>query len=244
MLRRLEVASVAAMIFSVLALGAPVASAQGNPGGPGCGYGGMMGPGMMGPGMMGPGMMGPGGPAWGGSQPGVSLTMDQAISAAQGYVSRLGNPDLALDEAMEFECNIYFAVKERSTGIGAFELLVSRFNGAIFPEPGPNMMWNTKYGHMGGMMGPGGMMSGWVPSAPSTASTMTTDQAGTVAQQWLDQYLPGSTTEPPDPYYGYYTIDFQRDGSVSGMLSVNAYTGQVWYHNWHGAFIGMKDLDQ
>ena len=40
MLRRLGVASAAAVIISVLALGAPVAAAQGNPGGPGCGYGG------------------------------------------------------------------------------------------------------------------------------------------------------------------------------------------------------------
>ena len=62
------------------------------------------------------GMMGPGGPAWGGRQPGVSLTMDQAISAAQGYVSRLGNPDLALDEAIFlaqslFEVNADFFIQ-------------------------------------------------------------------------------------------------------------------------------------
>jgi len=25
------------------------------------------------------------------------------------------------------------------------------------------------------------------------------------------------------------------------MLSVNGYTGQVWYHIWHGKFIGMAD---
>jgi len=26
------------------------------------------------------------------------------------------------------------------------------------------------------------------------------------------------------------------------MVSVNGYTGQVWYHSWHGTFIQMKDL--
>ncbi|MCS7235705.1 MAG: hypothetical protein RMM30_06995 [Armatimonadota bacterium] len=36
--------------------------------------------------------------------------------------------------------------------------------------------------------------------------------------------------------------DVEREGKVFGMLSVNAYTGQVWYHTWHGAFVGEKEL--
>jgi hypothetical protein len=27
------------------------------------------------------------------------------------------------------------------------------------------------------------------------------------------------------------------DGTIDGMLPVNATTGQVWYHTWHGRFI-------
>jgi len=27
------------------------------------------------------------------------------------------------------------------------------------------------------------------------------------------------------------------------MLSVNGYTGAVWYHTWHGSFLGMKEHD-
>jgi len=30
---------------------------------------------------------------------------------------------------------------------------------------------------------------------------------------------------------------------VTGMLSVNAHGGAVWYHHWHGAFVQMRDLD-
>ena len=45
-----------------------------------------------------------------------------------------------------------------------------------------------------------------------------------------------------DAFPGYYTIDVTRDGKVAGMLSVNAYSGQVWYHGWHGAFIQEKEL--
>ena len=30
----------------------------------------------------------------------------------------------------------------------------------------------------------------------------------------------------------------------TGMLSVNGYTGQVWYHTWHGPFVQLKDLSR
>jgi hypothetical protein len=27
------------------------------------------------------------------------------------------------------------------------------------------------------------------------------------------------------------------NGKINGMLSVNAASGQVWYHSWHGTYI-------
>ncbi len=83
----------------------------------------------------------------------------------QGFSSAtdsLRNSDLALTEVMEFAYNFYAEVEEKSTGIQAFEILIDRYNGIVYPEPGPNMMWNTKNGHMGGygMMG-SGMMGPW-----------------------------------------------------------------------------------
>jgi len=38
-------------------------------------------------------------------------------------------------------------------------------------------------------------------------------------------------------FYGYYTIEVLSNGTTYGMLSVNGYTGQIWYHTWHGTFI-------
>jgi hypothetical protein len=218
---------------------------------PSSGPGGMMGgngtptgPGLMG----GQGMMGGFGPSAQQATPIGSL--DAAKQAFQAYVEKTGNPDLALDEVMQFQWNYYAIVKEKSSGTGAFELLADPRTGAIFPEIGPNMMWNTKYSPMatygGGMMGgmggfaPGGMMSGtWGPTAPAAPPTVTTDQAQQIAQQWLDQSQPGSTTETPDSFPGYFTLHITRDGQITGMLSVNAYTGQVWYHTWHGAFTAL-----
>jgi len=198
------------------------------------------------PGMMGQsGMMGGSGPS---AQQATPLgSLDAAKQAFAGYVQRTGNPDLALDEVMQFQWNYYAIVKEKSTGSGAFELLADPRTGAVFPEMGPNMLWNTKYSPMatygGGMMGgmggfaPGGMMSGtWGPTAPTAQPTVSADQAQQIAQTWLDQDQAGSATEMPDSFPGYYTLHITRDGQVTGMLSVNAYTGQLWFHTWHGTF--------
>ncbi|HLF75499.1 MAG TPA: hypothetical protein VI524_14175 [Anaerolineales bacterium] len=195
-----------------------------------------------GPGMMGDymgGMMGwgyaTGARSYSSSTP---LTLDQAVDAARQYLSAYGNPDLVLTEVMEFSENFYAEVEEESTGVHAFELLIDRFTGAVYPEPGPNMIWNTKYGHMGGMMG------GRWDQAPDTIS-VTSEQARDLAQKWLDQYLPGtSAAEQADAFYGYYTIHVLKDGQVFGMLSVNGYTGEVWFHDWHGNFIEMKELEE
>jgi hypothetical protein len=72
--------------------------------------------------------------------------------------------------------------------------------------------------------------------------SVTSDQARDIAQRWLDANQSGATANSPDAFYGYYTVDFQRGGKLAGMLSVNGYSGQVWYHTWHGDFIQTKDL--
>jgi hypothetical protein len=48
--------------------------------------------------------------------------------------------------------------------------------------------------------------------------------------------------ETPDAYPGYYTMETTAaGGAINGMLSVNATTGQVWYHSWHRTFIARED---
>ncbi len=41
---------------------------------------------------------------------------------------------------------------------------------------------------------------------------------------------------------GYYTVHTLKNGKIYGMLGVNGYTGQVWYHTWHGDFLRMKEF--
>ncbi len=104
----------------------------------------------MGPSMMGPGMMG----GWGTNNPNAEqITIDEAAEAVERYLRTYGE-DLALAEVMEFAWNFYAEAEEESTGIHAMELLIDKYTGQVYPEMGPNMMWNTKYGMMGpGMMG-------------------------------------------------------------------------------------------
>ena len=91
----------------------------------------------------GPGMMGGYGYNYANVAP---LTVDQAKAAAGKYVAALNNSDLAVGEVMIFDNNAYVVVKETSTGRGAFELLVDPVSQVAYPEHGPNMMWNLKYG--------------------------------------------------------------------------------------------------
>jgi hypothetical protein len=167
------------------------------------------------------------------------LTIEQAHEAVQRYVAALGYPDLEVAEVMEFERNFYAIVRESDTGIGAMELLVDKWTGAVGPEMGPNMMWNGRYGPAlslpNGMHGRGGMMGG-----ASEINTITPEGALEIAQRWLDAYRLGVIVEDhADPFYGYYTIHTLKDGQIEGMLSVHGTTGQVWYHTWHGEFIHM-----
>jgi hypothetical protein len=159
-----------------------------------------------------------------------SISINQAAAIAQQYLLSLNNPDLAIGEVEEYALNFYVEYYEKSTGIGAFEMLIDKYSGRISPEMGSNMMWNTKYGMMTGMMG----RLGGIQTEPMT---ITVEQAGTLAQQYLNANLPGTSVGEVMPFYGYYDVHVLAAGKTYGMLSVNGYTGQVWYHTWHGDFI-------
>jgi len=41
---------------------------------------------------------------------------------------------------------------------------------------------------------------------------------------------------------GYYSFETTVNGKTRGMLSLNASTGAVWYHSWHGAFLAERQF--
>ena len=158
------------------------------------------------------------------------LTLTQASQIAEEYVATLNNPDLEVAHVEEYTQNFYVEVGEKSTGYGAFELLINKNTGVVTPEIGPNMMWNTKYTFTTGVCN-------WFRATLTTTPTITANQAEANAQQYLDVYYPGTTVSDVTTFYGYYTIEVESNGGVYVMLSVNSYTGQVWFHTWHGSFI-------
>jgi hypothetical protein len=176
---------------------------------------------------------------------GTPLTIDETKTAVESYITSLNNADLALQEVMVFNNNAYGLIIEKSTGKGALEVLVDPLTKTVSPEFGPNMMWNQKFSPMGaggcggGMMGASGSCGAAKPSTTNAAEmTVTTAQATQYAQEYLDKNITGTkAASDPMTFYGYYTLDYTRDGKPVGMLSVNGNTGQVWLHTWHGTFI-------
>ncbi|WP_456474996.1 hypothetical protein [Candidatus Pyrohabitans sp.] len=198
-------------------------------GGYGMGMGMMGGHGMAGGygGMMGTAMMGGGcGGFWSAPTTGEEITLEQAEQALTDYLSYIGDDNLGIREIMKFQYNYYAIIEEKDTGKGAFELLVDRRSGLVTPEPGPNMMWNLKYGHHG--------------SGYAAENRITGEEAVDIAQRYIAAFAPGwRAEEHPDEFYGYYTLHtLNAEGRITGMLSVNGFTGAVWFHSWHGTYEG------
>ncbi len=213
---------------------------RGHPGhGPammGSGYGGMMGGGY--------GAM-PAAPRTG------SATADPAAvrSRVEGWLRSHGFGSFRVSEVMAFSRNDYVAVRD-GKGRPAFELLAGRTGGWLMEEP-PSMMWNSRYGMMRGlsrswMSGMGAMMGGWNGYSTGSGKVTSVLQAARAADRWLARARPGervsTETGGMGAFPGYFTLDTTRNGKTAGMISVNAATGAVWYHGWHGDFLAEREF--
>ncbi|MCJ7530746.1 MAG: hypothetical protein MUO64_06905 [Anaerolineales bacterium] len=165
---------------------------------------------------------------------GERITIDQAVSAVEAYLKDYSGDTAGLEikEVMEFENNFYGMVTEKESGKGAFELLVDPYTSAVYPEPGPNMMWNLKYGHMR-----------WGLSGDTSKNGLSLEQAKALAQKAVTGYNANAEIEGTGmEFYGYYTFDYAVNEQIVGMLSVNGFSGDAWFHNWHGKFISEKEM--
>lgn len=176
---------------------------------------------------------------------GSTVPATDVVPIARQYIAAYRSADLVIEEIMEFDNHYYVEVEESSTGRYAFEFLIDRATGRATPEPGPNMMWNLKYGHMnGGMMSMSGIFSGFI-SNDGTSMDLSEQDAYDAAQRYLAGI--GTGLEADDhaaAYYGYYTLHTLRDGQIVGMLSVNGFSGEVWPHTWHGSYLGQLESEE
>jgi hypothetical protein len=88
------------------------------------------------------------------------------------------------------------------------------------------------------------MRSDYFHTGSDDPMPMSSEQAAQIADDYLSRFSPGTETEEPDTFYGYYTLLTERDGEVTGMLSVNGYSGEVWYHSWHGPFVALQEEEE
>jgi hypothetical protein len=221
---------IAALVVAVAALAGSAAYAATRTGSPRlAGHAGMMGGSgtVAGPGMMGgAAMMGAGGMMGTVWLPGNGSRIGSIPAARSRAASAASSAGLHPGEVIWFDNGFYVELKD-AAGDSATEVIVDPATGAVATEPGPAMMWNTRYG---------------VHRPPAAATKVDAAKAQRLASAWLAANLPGHVAQPPDAYPGYYTMETTTTGgTVNGMLSVNASTGQVWYHSWHGRFIARED---
>ncbi len=182
--------------------------------------------------------------------------LDNVRSQVTTWLVKNGFDGYGVSEVMAFSNNDYIAV-ETPKGRNAFELLAAPGAGWLMLEP-PSMLWNTRYGMMGrgnlesnwsgtgmmpSLMGGGraaGEWNGWYAAGKTKVTSPA--RAVAIANRWLAKTHPGEVaTSDARAFPGYYTVDTTVGGKKGGMLSVNAATGAVWYHGWHGGFLAERD---
>lgn len=147
-------------------------------------------------------------------------SLDAAAQAVRAYLAAFNNPDLSLAEVIRLGDGYYARVREQSTGRYAFAVMVDPATGQVWPEPGPNVSWNSLYGR-----------------GAATEMTITAEQARQIAQASLDLNVPGATAGDPLAFYGYYTFDVWQADQIIGMVSISGVTGEVWYHRQYGPYV-------
>ena len=212
---------VGALVAAVAALVVSAAVAVGTLGGPSFGpstrgdgqgsYEGMMGGQGQGSygGIMGGSMMGSMGMVW---LPGDGVAVSGIPAARARAASAAKAAGLHPGEVMWFDNGFYVELKD-SAQKPATEVIVDPRTGTVSTEPGPAMMWNTRFG----MMRVGSDSAGAVDAA----------KAREIAISWLVVNKADTTIRTIDAYPGYSTLDLQRNGVVSGMMSVSSVGGAV-----------------
>ncbi len=162
------------------------------------------------------------------------LPTQQVVDEVRGYIDSLGNPDFALFRLREFTWAYQAEVIEKSTGLHAFDLMVSKSNAQVSPKAGPNLFWNTKYGFMIAAVGGGyGMLGRMVDLQSSSEIAVDKNEAQSIVEKALVEIGADlKLDEDTAAFYGFNVFYVQRAGQLVGELDVNGFSGQVWYVNW------------
>jgi hypothetical protein len=179
----------------------------------------------------------------------LEVLKDHVNKYLDNYEAELIISDIFIFEDSEY----YFSISEEETDMGAMELLVNPYSGAVYPKYGPNMMWNLKYGmhSNGGRMSSRGMMGfnhfNYDDESydESYTNEISPEEAYDYGLEYLENNMEDLTLDNIyHEFYGYYTYHVMQNNQVVGTLSVHGSTGQIWYKGWHGHLIDViSDYD-
>ena len=89
-----------------------------------------------------------------GGRPDAAFALGTTRTTVDRWLTARGLAGYRAGEVMAFTRNDYVEVLDLR-GRAAFALLTGRGNGRVVQEPGPDMMWNTRYGMMRTALGAG-----------------------------------------------------------------------------------------
>lgn len=203
-------------------------------------FAGSVRPGFYGPGYNGGGMMGRWFNPYSNQQSygnEKKLPIEQIKNSINNYIQSF-NTNLDISDIFIYkDTDYYVSIEEKDTGKGAMELLMNPYTGYVYPEYGPNMMWNEKYGMMSsGMMGGPLRHRGYGYYGQNDIKQISRDEAVNIADKYVKSSINKDFTviNQGHEFYGYYTFHISKGNKAVGMVSVNYHTGNVWYHDWHG----------
>lgn len=178
------------------------------------------------------------------------LSVDQIKQYINDYLTEY-TEDLEIADIFIYkDSDYYISIIEKDTGRGAMEVMINPYTGEIYPEHSAKMMWNEKYNMHGGysMMDNRrwNMMRGthrynsnnynYNTSNSSNSDEISKEEAVKIADNYVKNNISEefSVSEEGYKFYGYYTFYIRDQRDIIDIISVNYYTGEVWYRDWHG----------
>jgi hypothetical protein len=154
----------------------------------------------------------------------LNMNREELIELSRELLNeRYGSSFEMVDMVAYSNSPYYLIVKEENKEEAAFGLMFDPVRKIIYPEYGPNMMWNQNYGMA--------VMMGW--NSRTTEQQINREEALANARDFArDNGL--SVRDDGYQFSGYYSFYVENNNQTLGLVSVNVYSGEVWVHNWHG----------
>ena len=184
----------------------------------------------------------------------TAAELDNVRAQITTWLARNGFDGYRVSEVTAFTNNDYVVVQTKA-GRDAFELLAAPGAGWLMLEP-PSMLWNTRYGMpkswetnwsgsgmMPSLMGgsrAAGQWNGWFAAGKAHVEARRPPRRGSRTAGSRAR-IPASARAACAASPATSRSTRRSRGKEAGMLSVNAATGAVWYHGWHGGFLAGRD---